>query len=268
MVVSALFLATAVLYGISSCLYLVHLARGTEGLERPTNASLGLAVLLHAAFLIADYQLAGHNPTADIHSTLTLLSLGTVIGFLLMVIRYPITVLGAFITPVTLIFFLGSSLGRSVAPVPQEVRSALLPFHIGVNILGLVAFAIAFGASVAYVLQDHLLRTKRLGGVFHRLPALDVLDSVAFRSVIAGFPLFTIGVVTGALVAVRLHPHVPVLTAAQGIALLTWLVFAWVLVMRVVAGFQGRRAAYGTITGFLCAVAVLVAYIVRAGGGS
>jgi ABC-type transport system involved in cytochrome c biogenesis permease subunit len=268
MLVSALFLATLILYGISSALYLVQLARGAEGLERPTNAALGAAVVLHVAFLVVDYHQAGHSPVRDIHSTLALLSLGTVVGFLVAVIRYPITVLGAFVTPITLLLFLGSSLGRSVAPVPQEVRSALLPIHVGVNVAGLVALVIAFGASTAYVLQDHMLRTKRLGGVFQRLPSLDVLDSLGFRSLVVGFPLLTVGVITGTIWAVRLNPGMPVFTAAQAMGLVTWTVFAWVLVMRVLAGWQGRRAAFGTIAGFLCALVVLAAYLVHAGAGT
>src|SRR5262249_4481459 len=155
-----------------------------------------------------------------------------------------------------------------VAAVPQHVRSLLLPIHVGVNIAGLVAFALAFGASLAYVLQAHLLRTKRLGGVFHRLPSLDVLDLLSFRSVLVGFPLLTVGVITGALWAVRIHPNAPLFSAPQAIALLTWLVFAWVLLARLLGGWQGRRAAYGTIAGFLCSVAVLVAYWFRSGSGT
>jgi ABC-type uncharacterized transport system permease subunit len=40
-------------------------------------------------------------------------------------------------------------------------------------------------------------------------------------------------------------------------------------VLRALLGWRGRRAAYGTIAGFLFAVAVLVVYLVRGplGGG-
>ncbi len=43
----------------------------------------------------------------------------------------------------------------------------------------------------------------------------------------------------------------------------TWLLIAAVLLLRLVAGWRGRRAAYGTVAGFACAVMVLLIYLVR-----
>jgi ABC-type uncharacterized transport system permease subunit len=145
------------------------------------------------------------------------------------------------------------------------VRSFLLPLHIAFNVLGIVAFALAFAAAVGYVIQERMLRRKKLGGVAQRLPALDVLDSLGLRLVLIGFPLLTLGIVTGTIWAVRIDT--PFITTAQGFALLAWLVFATVLVLRVAVGWRGRRAAIGTIMGFFCAMAVLVGYVVRSGGG-
>ena len=50
-------------------------------------------------------------------------------------------------------------------------------------------------------------------------------------------------------------------------ALIAWVLFAAVLLLRLAAGWRGRRAAIGTIVGFLCTAAVLVSYMVRAQGG-
>jgi ABC-type transport system involved in cytochrome c biogenesis permease subunit len=43
----------------------------------------------------------------------------------------------------------------------------------------------------------------------------------------------------------------------------TWLVIAAVLFLRAAAGWRGRRAAYGTLTGFGLAVVVLLLYLLR-----
>ena len=265
MLLSGLFIATALLYTVSCGLYLVHLVRGSKGYSTLANRLLGLSAITHFGFLVAAQLLEGRLPFGDIYRTLSLVSLLTVLAFLLLELRYPVSVLGAFLTPVTLLFFLGSGLGTSVAPVPEDVRSALLPVHIAVNLLGIVAFALAFAAAIAYVLQERLLRRKRLTGIFQRLPALDVLDSIGLRAVITGFPLLTLGIVTGAFWATRLHDRGTLVAPEQGFALLAWLVFAAVLLLRVSAGWRGRRAAIGTILGFVCAAAVLVGYVIRAG---
>ena len=156
-----------------------------------------------------------------------------------------------------------TSFQRNVAAVPEPVRSALLPVHVGVNILGIVAFALAFAVALAYLIQESLLRKKQLGGLFQRLPPLDVLDSLGFQLVTIGFPLLTVGIITGAVVAARLGEH-PSFNVSRLTAMLAWLFFAGVLFLRVLAGWRGRRAAIGTMLGFACAVVVLVGYVLRA----
>lgn len=268
MVITSLLIMTALLYGVSCALYLVFLVRGTAGLGRAANGVLAGSGALQLAYVISDWVVRGAIPFEDIHGTLVVLSLLVVIAFLLATLRYRVTVLGAFITPITLLLLLGAAVAHGVGRVPEGVRSVLLPVHIALNVLGLVAFAIAFGAAVAYIIQERQLRTKKLGGVFQRLPALDVLDSLAFRSIVIGFPLLTLGIVTGTVWAVRLDPGAPDITAAEGFALLAWLVFGGVLLLRVAAGWRGRRAAIGTIMGFVCTMAVLVGYVMRAAGGT
>ena len=129
--------------------------------------------------------------------------------------------------------------------------------------LAVTAFALAFAAGLAYVIQERLLRTKQLGGLFRRLPALDVLDTLGLRSVMAGFPLLTIGVVTGTMWAVRLNSGVLGLSPSQAMGLVAWGLFAAILFLRVAAGWRGRKAAIGTVLGFLCTLAVVASYVLR-----
>lgn len=245
-------------------LFLEQLFRGATGIGRHASRVLLGSTVVHFVYLVLDAMAEASPPMRDLHQTLTVLSLGTVIAFLITSARKPtLRILGAFVTPVTLLFFLASGLGRSVAPVSDEVRSMLLPFHIGVNVTGVAAFAVAFAAALAYVIQERMLRRKEIGPLFQRLPALDVLDTLGLRAVLVGFPLLTIGVVTGAFWAHRLEQG---LNLAQGLGIIAWAVFAGVLILRLALGWRGRRAAYGTITGFAFAVAVLGTYVLRSGG--
>jgi len=269
MLVTGLFVATVAFYTVACALYLAFLAKGSEGVGRWAGYALVGAAALHIGFLGADWAVAGNLPIGDIHRTLSLASLLIVLAYLIASTRYRITVLGGFITPVTLLFLFGASLGRSVEHVPQEVRSILLPIHISVNVLGVVAFTLAFAVALAYLTQEALLRRKKLGGLFQRLPALDVLDSLGFRLITIGFPLLTVGIVTGGLWAVKVSPDAPAtITPTQALAVAAWVVFAGVLGLRVAAGWRGRRAAIGTMVGFGFATAVLVGYMFNAAGAA
>jgi len=90
-----------------------------------------------------------------------------------------------------------------------------------------------------------------------------VLDQLAFRSVLTGFPLLTIGIVTGALFASRLGAMDGATSMAAVLSAISWVLFAGVLLLRVAAGWTGRRAAIGTILGFVSAVTVLLGYLLR-----
>lgn len=266
--VGAAFITTGVIYGVACLLYSAYLVRGNEAAAKQAHRVLFVAVLSHVVYLGFDF-LTPVPSMGLVHQTLTGISLGIVVAFLLVAPRRKgMSVLGSFITPVALFFFLGSGLGRSVHHVSEDVRSMLIPVHITVNVLGLVAFAFAFGAAIAYMIQERQLRQKKLSGMFQRLPALDVLDTVGLRAVSVGFPLLTVGIVTGAFWAFQIHPGAPVISAAQAFALVAWVLFAGVLLLRMAAGWQGRRAAIGTIVGFLCTAAVMIGYVVQGTGAS
>ncbi len=262
---TSLFVITAALYAVAGALSLVFLARGDERLSRGGTLALVVAALSHGGYVALDAARLGSVPLTSIHDALAIASLLVIVVYLVILRGRPrLAVLGAFVTPVTLLLFLGAGLRRGVGAVPDDVRSMLLPLHVAVNVLGIVAFALAFGVAVAYMVQERQLRKKQLGGIFQRLPPLDVLDGLGFRLVAIGFPLFTLGVVSGTLWAVRLDPA-PI-GAAQTFGVLAWLMFAAVLLLRVAAGWRGRRAALGTMAGFACACAVLVSYWLRGTG--
>jgi len=261
------FALTVCCYALAFGLFFVDLRRGGTRVESWATRTLALATGLHVVYLVVDYALMGRTPLANMHQTLAVLSLLIAVSFLATMRRHRLPVLGAFITPVTLLLLLAAAFKGNSAEVPERVRSMLLPFHIAVNVLGLAAFALAFAVAVAYVIQEQLLRRRQVGGLFQRLPALDVLDSWGLRLVIVGFPLFTAGVVTGSIWAARLGNALGFSTF-QGFALLAWVFFACVLFSRVAGGWRGRRAAIGTMLGFLCAMAAIGGYVLRDLGGS
>jgi ABC-type uncharacterized transport system permease subunit len=266
---TAIFELTVAAYGVTIIFFFAFLRSGSDQLKRIATGSLAVAILVHLGYLVVDYRLAGRTPLATLHGTLAALSLVIAVTFLATMRRHRLPVLGAFITPVALLLFLAASLGSGsgeVVLVPEGVRSALLPVHITVNVLGLAAFALAFALALAYVIQEQLLRRRQVGGLFQRLPSLDVLDSLGFRFVTVGFPLFTLGVVTGTIWAARMG-NVLGFNTGQGFALLAWLFFASVLFARAAGGWRGRRAAIGTVLGFIFAMAAIGGYVLRDAGG-
>jgi ABC-type uncharacterized transport system permease subunit len=263
-VAEGLFFLTAAAYVAASVLFLRYLVRGKGdvGLLGPRLIASGAA--LHGAHIVVASLVLRVCPVEGIHFPMSVASMSMCVAYVLARKRLRIEVAGAFIAPLALTSLLASRFVGGGAEPGARVKGAILPFHVTTNLFGVALFTLAFSAATLYLIQEHLLKKKRIDGVFRRLPPLDVLDRAEHRFLLAGFPLLTIGIITGTLWARRVEMGAPseVLRAIFGYV--TWLVIAAVLFLRAAVGWRGRRAAYGTIAGFGFAVVVLLLYLLRA----
>lgn len=251
-----------VAYLVATILFFTHLFRGVEGAVTGARATFAIGVVAHA--LHVALAVAGGHFVFDIFGTLTIVALGLAAAFLALSLRKALIPLGAFVAPLCLLFATGGLIGRHGPGAAHRVESALLPVHIGANIAGLCLFALAAAVALTYLISERLLRTRNVAGVFRRLPALDVMEKLSFRLVLLGFPLLTIGMVTGAFSIAKAGA----LTTEQIGGIVAWGIFGLVLIARQLMGWRGRRAALGTVFGFACGLLVLLGYVLRAQGGA
>jgi ABC-type uncharacterized transport system permease subunit len=169
--------------------------------------------------------------------------------------------LGSFVGPLALTFLVAAQfINASTAPVgPSPI---LLALHISVNVVGLAFLLLAGGAAAFYVFVESKLKSKRLAAV-GRLPSLEQLDRICHRLLLIGFPLLTVGVVTGGIFFSQIDGNslASVLRAILGYA--AWFSVAAVLVGRVLLGWDGRKTAFGTLAGVFCVSLVLLVYVLK-----
>lgn len=264
-----LFYATSAVYAAACVLFIMHLAGSdrvpTAGKLAPKLVLAG--VLLHATHIVVSSIVLKICPVEGMHFAMSVVSMLAGAIYLAARVRFRIDVVGAFVTPVALTFLMASHwVGANVQEPSSGVKTAILPLHITVNLLGDALFLLAFGAAVAYLVTEQKLKKKQLAGIFQRLPPLDALDQAEHRFLLLGFPLLTLGILTGTVWARRVEMGNPTDLARAGLGYATWLAFATVLFLRAVAGWRGRRAAYGTIAGFGLALLVLALYLWRSFG--
>jgi ABC-type transport system involved in cytochrome c biogenesis permease subunit len=147
-------------------------------------------------------------------------------------------------------------------PTLQPVLKTLW-FHVTLSMLGAVGFTVAFVAGVMYLIQDRLLKSKRFNVLYSKLPALDFLDHLNQQSIVLGFPLLTLGIVTGALSAEFARGSYVNWNPEQTWALVTWLFYFVVLLGRLTVGWRAKRAAYLTVIGFACVILTLVGVVLK-----
>jgi ABC-type uncharacterized transport system permease subunit len=258
-----LFVATAGVYLTACVLFLAFLLGRAQNAVRWAPRLVALGVPLHATQIVVASLLLRVCPVEGIHFALSVASMLAALAYVVMRSRFRIDVVGAFVAPLALTFLLASHFVGAASNDARRLRSAILPFHVAANLLGVALFTLAFAAAVAYLVQERRLKQKKLAGLFERLPPLDALDRAEHRFLVAGFPLLTIGILTGTLWAreVEAGGAAELVRAAFGYA--SWGLFGLVLLLRAAAGWRGRRAAYGTIAGFGFTVLVLLLYLLR-----
>ncbi|MBK9261917.1 MAG: cytochrome c biogenesis protein CcsA [Polyangiaceae bacterium] len=273
----ATFLVAALLYGVASVLFFLDIARKNLR-PGPTNdgrtsarssaeprlppALLGIAAVSHLAYVTFAGIVAKVCPVNSVHFSLSLASILAVVLYLPARRRFRIDAIGVLLAPLGL----ATILGTFFVGQPASANSFGAPFlalHVLANLAGAALFMLAGGSSLLYLIQERRIKQKHAQARTRRLPPLEVLDKAGHRFLVAGFPLLTLGILTGTIWSNHLESGTidEILRSVLGYT--TWFVFATVLLLRAAAGFRGRRAAYGTITGLLCVAAVLAIYLVR-----
>ena len=83
-----------------------------------------------------------------------------------------------------------------------------------------------------------------------RVVALDVLDRLHYRSLAIGFPLMTLGIITGAVWANSAWGRYWGWDPKETWSLITWFIYATLLHAKLMRGWHGKRIAYLSIAGF------------------
>jgi ABC-type uncharacterized transport system permease subunit len=256
-----------VAYTLTAGLQFARLFTERSGLQRAAQISLGVGLFAHAAYIFARFQSLGLSPLADVHEALSSFSWLLAAGYAAFRLFQPkLEAAGLFIAPLTALLLGISAVTARQEPLALGLGKTLLPLHIGAALLAIVALGLASAVAIMYLLLERRLKQKRFGAIYQQFPSLEVLDKVSFRSVAVGFPLFTLAILAGvftardALSALLLQGN-QILQYSIGV--LGWIVFGVMLQARLLAGWRGRRAAVLTIAGFLCALAVLLLYLVR-----
>jgi cytochrome c-type biogenesis protein CcsB len=254
------FFAAIAFYIIATAGYLIFFIQP----ERKPIASAALwAAFLgfgaHFIYFSLRWSESGRIPVTNFFEAISAFGMGIILVFLIMELRYRIPALGTFMLPLVLLLMAPAAItSREIAGLNPILKSVWLGIHTSLALLGDAAFAFAFIVSVMYLLQEWQLKHKQLGVIFHRLPPLDVMDTISYRALSIGWPLFTLGMITGSIWAESAWGSYWSWQPKETASLLVWLLYLALLHLRTL-GWRGRRMAYLSIAGFLF---VLVSFYV------
>jgi len=239
-------------YAITLVMY-VHSFRHAREQTKTRAAQLaGVTLGLHLVYLIHLTYATGHLPVTGVFVSLTTCAWLFGVVYLSLEWRLKEHSLGVFILPVILLLHIISNLFLELdrALPPLLAREVFFEIHVVVVLLAYSAFAISFIASLLYVLLSREIRERSAGLFYRRLPSLAFFDGLSNRAVNIGLIFLTVGVALGIYEGTKVASEFFRWDAKFIAVGLTWLIYVFHLLGRLVMGWQGKRVAILSMFGF------------------
>jgi ABC-type uncharacterized transport system permease subunit len=251
-----LFWPALLLYGEAAVGYLGDARRpGTAG--RAATWGVRLGWLAQTALLAVQAARGDGFPWGTWAGSLNLFVWLVVTAYLIWGCRRAYRLLGLTVMPLAAALLVVARLGGGTGIGTRSHYSNLfLVLHVGLVLVAFAGFTLAAGLSALYVWQERRLKRRAATILRRPVPALATLDALAGRTVAWSVPALTLGIGVG---LVRLLADGDRVDALVAVTVLTWVVWTAYLVLRAVAGWTGRRAAYLALAGFVLVIVVRLA---------
>ena len=185
----------------------------------------------------------GHVPLTNYYESLIFFSWSLSVFIIFMRKRslYPVITCVAAGLSLMLMGYASLSPGveKSIQPLIPALQSNWLHIHVITCFLGYAAFAVSFICGALYFF-----------GPGRIIPARESLEDINYRSIIIGFSMLTSGILTGAVWAHFAWGSYWSWDPKETWSLITWIIYALVLHLRLTGGLKGRRIAILSIVGF------------------
>ena len=239
-----LFFSALVLYFAGVVVHFIGLAFRNEKLGRVAWLIFYAGFALNSAYIIARGVTAHRIPLSNQFEFATAFAWG--IGLLAILLQRSIreSWLGATTSAAAFMILSFAALQpRTVSELMPALRSAWFSFHIGSAVFSYSAFMISACVSLQY------LRLEKKDGDSDRLGRLDYLS---YRMIAFGFLMLTVTILTGAIWAEQAWGAFWTWDPKETWALITWLIYAAYLHLRLQKKWQGKRMAIYSLVGIVC----------------
>jgi len=242
-------------YFLSTISGVIEIFRGKKATSKIALYLAALGFLFHTGNIIVRYVQGGHVPVTNMHEATSFLSWCILLLFFFHEFRYKLGMLSSFIMPIVFLFMFSSSIfPREIKVLSPALQSYWFGIHVILAFLGDAAFAMACGIGIMYLIQERFVKSKHLGGLFQKLPSLQTLDEINYHLITLGFPLLTLAMITGVIWANSAWGSYWRWDPKEVWSLITWLIYALVLHLRLSIGWRGKKAAILSIAGFIVVI--------------
>ena len=217
-----------------------------------------LGMLMHVVAVVTRGLAVHRAPWGNMYEFITALTCVAAIFFGYIVVRYRAWALGVFVMgAVVLTLGLAETLIYTPAgPLVPALQSYWLSIHVTAMTLATGIFFVAAVLGIMYLVAERYRARVAAGkaqpgnGLIARIPSAAQLDKLTYRTVVFGFPVWTFGVIAGAIWADQAWGRYWGWDPVETWAFITWVIYAAYLHARATAGWRGTRAHFIQLLGF------------------
>lgn len=256
--VVALHQLTAAAYLVACLLAGAGLAVGSARATRGAILALAAGALLQTVAFASLHAAGPPPPLTDTASAVSFMAWIGTLAYLMLLRRARVSGLAVLVAPMAFLGVFYAALRLPAAgPAITEGSGSVPHAHVLLASAGLALLALA-GLCGALFLAEHRRLKRRRAVPGSSLPSLESLDRAGAVALAVGFPLLTLGVVTGAMWVYAVHGAALTGSPHEIGALLAWCLYAALVFQRFAAHRGAHRCAVSALAGFAVLSALVV----------
>lgn len=249
------------LYFLGTGFYVLGSALRSERVKVMALSLAAVGFALHGVDLAMQLISAPHRDVVTSARFLfCLLGFGILLIFLLLWWRLKLRFLAVMALPLALVFYATANAATgSNANLPPMLSGLFFLLHIGTLFSSMALLAMAFGAGLAFINLEKRIKTKAgLKSFQQDMPSLDTFDKVNHWVAVIGFPLYSLGLISGFVWAWLTSRRVFSFDPKEILALVVLGLYAYLFHQRLAYGWRGRKPAVMAIAVFLLTVLSMI----------
>lgn len=243
------------LYGVSTFSYIFGLIARQEKLFLAGLYSALGGFMPHTIAIGLRWSERGISPFISISESIMLGTFMSVLIFLVLQFSAKrVRPLGILVMPVVFVLlgWAGTLIKEVATTLAPALQSAWIWAHIVGASTGFGSVLVAAGLGLLYLVKE-----RRSGGIYEKIPDVQTLDNLSYRFIAGGFIMYGLMIVSGAFWANQVKGSFWNWDPVEVWSLISWLIYGIYLHLRITFGWRGRKLAWYAL---IALVVMIVSY--------
>lgn len=240
-------------YIVAAISYLVLVTKLSGKVEKAATWATIAGFAFHTVAMIARTIGSQRVPFSNQYEFALSFAWGIILSFLVLYMIYRFGAIGAFVMPLgILVMGYAAMQNKTVRPLMPALQSLWLTFHVGTAILSYGAFALSAAIATIYLVDSKRTSERKI------LEDPVVSDILSYRVTVFGLLMLTIVIISGAIWAQKAWSRYWAWDPKETWSLITWIIYAIYIHLRLRKNWKGKMAAWFSIAGFASVIFTFV----------